>query len=58
MFRDWDTTLQMITNGVPNSTIPKSNMIKLLKYVTGGLLQYNKKLFTQIDGVSMILLLL
>ena len=43
----------MITNGVPDSIIPKSNTINLLKYVPGGLFQHNKKLFAQIDGVSM-----
>ena len=28
-------------------------MINILKSVSGGLFQYNKKLFTQIDGLSM-----
>ena len=28
-------------------------MLNLLKSVTGGLFQYNKKLYTQIDGLSM-----
>ena len=46
-------TLQMIANGVRDSTIPQSNMLNLLKSVTGGLFQYNKQLYTQIDGVSM-----
>ena len=43
----------MITNGVPDSIIPKSNTINLLKSVPGGLFQHYNKLFTQIDGVSM-----
>ena len=43
----------MIANGVRDSTIPQSNMLNLLKSVTGGLFQYNNKLYTQIDGVSM-----
>ena len=42
----------MITNGVSDSTIPQSNMINLLKFVTWGLFKYYKKLFTQIDVVS------
>ena len=45
-------TIQMIANGVRDSTIPQLNMLNLLKSVTGGLFQYNKKLYTQIDGVS------
>lgn len=28
-------------------------MINVLKFVTGGLIQYYKKLFTQIDGVCL-----
>ena len=43
-------TLQMITNGVYNSTLSQSNIIMFLKSVTGGLFQFNKKLFTKIDG--------
>ena len=43
----------MIANGVRDSTIPQSNMLNLSKSVTGGLFQYNKQLYTQIDGVSM-----
>ena len=40
----------MIANGVRDSTIPQLNKINLLKSVTGGLFQFNKKLFTKIDG--------
>ena len=43
----------MIANGVRDSTIPQPNMLNLLKSVNGGVFQYNKKLYTQIDGVSM-----
>ena len=44
-------TIQMIANGVRDSIIPQSNMLNHLKSDTGGLFQYNKKLYTQIDGV-------
>ena len=36
-----------------DSTIPQPNILNLLKSVTGGVFQYNKKLYTQTDGVSM-----
>ena len=39
-------TIQMIANGVRDSTIPQPNMLNLLKSVTGGLFQYNKKLYS------------
>ena len=46
-------TIEMITNGLPDSNIPKKSLTSLLKCVTGGLFQYNNKLYSQIDGVSM-----
>ena len=39
-------TIQMIANRVRDRTIPQSNMLNLIKFVTGGILQYNKKLYT------------